>query len=443
MRKILGSTVLPEHIRKSLSVSWKEGIPAAMMAGIVDYYIIPYALFLGAATQQIGFLISIPNLMGAAAQLFAVKAVTFSGSRLRFILLGAALQAGVLFAAAMLAFRSGIVWGIPSLILLLTGFRMMGHLIGTAWNSLVSDYLPPEQRGNYFGWRSSIVGIAGIAGIGIAGILLSVMKEISQAWGYVLLFLLAAFSRAVSVCLLSKMADIPSRAAQEDHFTFFEFISRFRESNFVRYTLYVAGVIFATHISAPYFGVYMLRDLHFSYLQYMAIILAGTGTTLVVYPIWGRHADLVGNARILKTMSLLIPMIPLLWLFSKNPVYLFVVEIFSGFVWGGFNLCATNYIFDAVSPPKRVRCLGYYGLINGFAVFFGAFLGGFMAERLPPLMGFRILTLFLISGVLRFLAHFLLSGHFREIRSAVRPISSLQLFFSAFGIKPLTAGDED
>ncbi|HNV85393.1 MAG TPA: MFS transporter [Candidatus Omnitrophota bacterium] len=443
MRRILRDSALPENIRRSLSISWKEGIPAAIMAGIVDYYMIPYALFLGASTPQIGFLISVPNLFGSITQLFAVRAVAVSGSRLRFVLIGAITQAAVLFLAATLALRSGPDSKVYALIFLLTVFRMMGHLIGTVWNSLVSDYLPPEQRGNYFGWRSSIVGIAGIAGIGIAGVLLSCMKEISQTFGYVLLFILASFSRAVSARLLSKMADVSSCASREGDFGFLEFIGRFRESNFVRYTLYVAGVIFATHISAPYFSVYMLRDLHFSYLQYMAIILAGTGTTLIVYPIWGRHADLVGNARILKTMSFLIPLIPLLWLISKNPVYLFGVEIFSGFVWGGFNLCVTNYIFDAVSPPKRVRCLGYFGLINGFAVFFGAFLGGILAEKLPPLLGYRILTLFLISGVLRFFAHFLLSGRFQEIRASVRRVSNFQLFFSAFGIKPLTAGDED
>ena len=113
------------------------------------------------------------------------------------------------------------------------------------------------------------------------------------------------------------------------------------------------------------------------------------------------------------------------------------VEMFSGFVWGGFNLCAANYIYDAVSPAKRVRCLGYFSLINGTALCAGASLGGFLAERLPPLWGFPLLTLFLLSSLIRFAAHFLLSRHFREVRASAKPVSSTQLFFSVTGIRPI------
>jgi len=159
--------------------------------------------------------------------------------------------------------------------------------------------------------------------------------------------------------------------------------------------------------------------------------------SLVSFPIWGKHADKIGNAKVLKTTSLLIPLIPVLWLFSSNLTYLFMIEVFAGFVWGGFNLCSLNFIYDAVSPGKRVRCLGYFGFINGVATFLGAGLGGYLAERLPTLNGSRILTLFVISGLLRFLSHFLLSRHFHEVRTAAQKISSVELFFSVVGIRPL------
>jgi predicted MFS family arabinose efflux permease len=182
----------------------------------------------------------------------------------------------------------------------------------------------------------------------------------------------------------------------------------------------------------------MLRDLHFNYLTYTAMLFSAIVAGLIGFPIWGRHADLAGNASILRITGLLIPVIPLLWLISRHPLYIFVIQAFSGFVWSGFNLCATNFIYDAVTPAKRVRCLGYFNLINGCAIFAGAALGGFLGDRLPLLGGFSLTTLFLLSSLLRFLAYFTLSPKFQEVRESAKKVSSTDLFFSVLGIRSIT-----
>jgi MFS family permease len=427
---------LPKEVQRSLNVSWKEGIPAAVMISIVDYYLVPLGLFLGATTQQIGFLVALPHLLGSVSQLFAVKAVRLAGSRLRFLVWSAALQAASLFPVAFLVLTAS-QWRIEILILLMVGFRVVGNFIGAAWGSLMSDYLPVEMRGHYLGWRSQVVGVAGLLSLGLAGVVLFLMKKVWPGLGFFVIFLAASLARAVSTFLMARMINLPLQATPESEFTFLMFLRRFKESNFVKYVLYVSSITFATHVASPYFSVYMLRDLEMSYLGYMAVHFASVITGLIAFPIWGKHADLVGNARILKVTSLLVPTIPLLWTFSKNLGYIVGVELFAGFVWGGFNLCATNFIYDAVSPEKRVRCLGYFNLINGVAIFTGASLGGFLAERLPPVFGFSMLTLFLLSGLLRLLAHFFLSRRFREVREEAQKVSSSQLFFSVIGVRPL------
>lgn len=428
---------LSDKIHKSLDASQKEGIPAAIMLGIMDYYLIPYGLFLGLTTVEIGFLVAVPNLLASMAQLLAVKVVYFAGSRLRFLIRGTAVQAAVLIPVAGLVFfpfrgQIGIV------IFLITTFKILGNLIGTAWGSLMSDYLPPERRGHYLGWRSQVVGIAGLTGVGLAGLMLFLMNQVHPAFGFFLLFLSASFLRFVSSYLMSKMVDLPTHVEPDSDFTFMMFLRRFKESNFVKYVLYIASITFAVHLASPYFSVYMLRDLKFNYLYYMSVHLAAVIMGLVAFPIWGKHADIVGNAKILKIASFLIPVIPLLWLFSGHVFYLILVEMFSGFVWGGFNLCTANFIYDAVSPAKRVRCLGYFNLINGIALCAGASLGGVLAERLPIIWKSPLLTLFLISGVIRFFAHFLLSQRFQEVRKSARHVSSGQLFFSVTGIRPIS-----
>lgn len=429
------------EIRRSLRLSITEGIPAALMLGIVEFYAIPLALFLGATTQQIGLLTSLPYLLGALSLLWAVNAVGLVGSRLRFVVRGALWQATLLAPIAFLAVYPApgrLAW----LIVLMVAFRVLFNLIGAAWGSVMSDYLPPEQRGRYFGRRARAIGIAQVAGMGLAGVILSLTTP-NPALGFMLIFLIAAGARAFSAYYLAQMADLPLHPTPGGDFTFLAFLRRFKESNFVRFVLYVASIMFATFLSAPYFNVYMLRDLQLPYMTYMAIHLAAVIMGLVSFPIWGRHADVVGNARVLKTTSLLVPIIPFLWLCSRHPLYLVGVELFAGFVWGGFTLCVTNFIFDAVTPAKRVRCLGYFNLINGVALFAGTLLGGYLADRLPPLLGYRLLTLFVLSGTLRLLAHGFLSGRFTEVRATHRPVSSLQLFFSAVGIRPLLAQDQE
>ena len=55
-----------------------------------------------------------------------------------------------------------------------------------------------------------------------------------------------------------------------------------------------------TYLSAPFFAVFMLRDLQLSYVTYMALQVCSSFASLVALPLWGKHADLVGNVRVLR-----------------------------------------------------------------------------------------------------------------------------------------------
>lgn len=398
---------------KSLTASWREGIPASIMLVVMDYYLVPYALFLGAGEQLIGLVVAVPHLLGAFFQLMAARIIHHTGSRLRFLIVGSILQVVVLIPVAMLALTSfrGRAFG---LLVLASLFRILSNWIGTAWGSLMSEYLPAEQRGKYFGMRSCVAGIAGMAGLAIAGSILYLFRSLSMLpLGFCAVFLFIALCRLISCILFTKMEDLPFHEGKESRFSFFMFIRRMRHSNFVRFVLFVAGITFATQMASPYFSVYLLKNLHYDYLLYTVVHMSSLLAAFIGVPFWGRMADHAGNVKVLKMTAYLIPVIPILWLLSKHPIYLILVEMFAGFLWGGFNLAATNFIFDAVSSAKRVRCLAYFNLIIGFAIFAGAGFGGMLVNRLPVLYQYPIYSLFLLSGVLRFLALFLLSGKFR------------------------------
>jgi MFS family permease len=432
-----------QRVQQSLSISWREGIAAQVMIGIMDYFTTPFALLLGATTQEIGVLVAFPNLLASLVQVFAVRAVQWAGSRMQLLITGLLIQSFFLLPIGALSY-----FNFSGRLILLTAFvtvyKVIGAVIGPAWGSLVSEYLPPHRRGNYFGWRARVVGLSGLINMVVWGVFLYFWKKrFDAASGFLVIFVAAGLARFVSLSLMSRMVELPHHATRGDDFTFWMFLRRFRESNFVKYVFFVSGITFATNICSPYFSVHMLRDLHFNYLNYMAVSLASVVMGLICFPMWGRHADSIGNARILKITSAFIWLIPVLWLFPQTVGPLICIEMFSGFIWGGFNLCATNFIFDAVSPAKRVRCLGYFNFINGTALFAGAWLGGWLGARVPPLMGHPLPWIFVVSAVVRLLASTSLSRHFKEVRTEAKPVTSGELFFSVVGIRTLFGRNEE
>jgi len=155
---------------------------------------------------------------------------------------------------------------------------------------------------------------------------------------------------------------------------------------------------------------------------------------------WGRLADRVGTLKVMKLTSPVIGLLPVLWMVSRNPFYLIFVQVISGVAWAGFNLCASNFIFDAVSPQKRTRCIAYFNVLNGTALFLGAMIGGFLSDKLPPLWGYQLFSLFLISSSLRLLVALALPHKLKEVRP-VEKLNNYQLFSLLIGIRPLLVAD--
>jgi MFS family permease len=430
------------NVRESLRWSFKDGIFAALMAGVTDHYATPAALFLGATVQQVGLITALPNLLSSLSQFFSVRIIYWIGGRLKLLVRLVFSQASLILCIAMLPLLE-----IPNRVELLLVFLIFaavcGGLAGPAWGSLMSDYVPASKRGRYFGWRNRTVGAVTVGSIVASGLLLNFFQEISYSTGFSIIFSLAALARYVSAYFISWMDEPPHRRDPAGEFTFLMFLGRFRESNFLKFVVFSGSLTFATYLAGPFFTVFMLRDLQLSYLTYMALHVGSSLAALLALPLWGQHADLVGNVRVLRLSSFLAALIPIFWLFSHHPGYLMLVQMYAGFSWSGVTLSAGNFIYDAVTPQKRVRCIAYFNVINGLALFFGSSLGGYLASRLPAVFGYRLLALFICSALCRLFFYLVLSRSFREVRASTREVSIQELFFSVVGIRPLVGPARD
>ena len=104
----------------------------------------------------------------------------------------------------------------------------------------------------------------------------------------------------------------------------------------------------------------------------------------------------------MRRASYLIPLIPILWLVSSDVVYLVGVQLFSGTVWAGFDICSRRLVYKAASPEKKAGYIVYEKSLIALCQAGGALVGAGLLSFMFPLFGSKILGLFLLSGVLRF-----------------------------------------
>lgn len=415
---------------KTKKLSIKEGVAYSVMDGAGHRYVTPYALAIGANNAQIGFLTSIPSLLGNFSQLLTSRLMK-TCSRKKIIIIGVFLQALMwlpILALGYLFFYKDFNHGFSATLMIIfyTALIIFGAFAGPAWNSLMRDVVS-EKFGEYFGRRNKISYIAVILVMIACGLILDHFKRIDLLFvGFSILFGMAFVSRLVSAFLFMRHYEPCFKMKEKSFFSFRDFVKRIPKSNFGKFTVFIALMMFATSIASPFFAVYMLKELNFSYATWMLIIIANTLSAFMFMPLWGKFADKFGNLRVLKWTGLMIPLIPLLWFasffivkinFAAVIVYLVVLESFSGFAWAGFNLSSVNFIYDAVSKQKLSLCIAYHSILNGIGVFLGAMLGGFISLMDFNFLGVSaILFIFILSGIARFVAYTTMICKIKEVR---------------------------
>jgi MFS family permease len=415
-----------KEVKKSLKYSVLDGSAYSAMQGLTQDYIAPFALALRATIAQIGLLCSVPSLAMALSQLAAPHLAERAGSRkgliLPVVLIHALMWVPILLVPYL--FPSHKVWWLIGFFTMSTVFSSLGN---PAWGSMMADLVPEGLRGRYFGLRGKICGLIALTFFFIGGIILH-LSSTEIFLGFSIIFGGAMLFRLVSWYFLSRMYEPPLSKVKGNHHSLINVVMNLGSSNLGRFTVYVSLMNFATYLAAPFFAVYMLRELKFDYLTYVAVTAAAVLANLMFLTFWGGRADRAGNIKVLRVTSIIVPLVPLLWIGSHQLYYLIPVQILSGFAWAGFNLASANFLYDASAPENRTRCIALFNTMNGVTTCLGSLLGGYLALRLPPLLGYSLLTLFLVSGLLRGLVAAIFLRRISEVRR-VPEITNAELLF--------------
>ncbi|BBO17269.1 conserved hypothetical protein [Candidatus Brocadia pituitae] len=401
-------------VRKSLRYSIKDGVAFAATTGFGDNYLNPFAVALDASAFQIGLLSSASQFVPAVAQLKVADFTERFGSRKKVIVRSVFIHAFLLLPMAMIPYLPEFV-RVYALIGFCTLYVSFASFAGPAWGSLMANLVPERRRGVFFSRRGRLISLVMVVSSFLAGYILHFFKKQSLL-GFTIIFLVAMISRYVSWYFLSRMYEPPLEVKREHYFSLGEFLRRLNVGNFGKYVIFHSCFSFAVFIASPFFPVFMLRDLGFSYITYTIVTTTVPLASILAVSYWGRRADALGNRQIILICSLVVSVLPAMWLISRQVYFLIIIQILAGIFWAGFNLCSSNFIYDSVIPEKRTRCISYFNIFNGFSICAGNLLGGFLATHIPPLFGYRLIALFALSSFLRILASILLLKRVKEIR---------------------------
>lgn len=365
----------PEKVKKSLKYSSIEGIFNSASGSIQTSFTTPLALALGASNAEIGILNSLENLTGTVAHVPGAMLTKF-WSRKSIWLISQVFAKILLWVPIVLLPFASVGNRIWILITLLAASNFFLYIRSPAWSSMMGDLVPLNIRGRYFGRRNMLVGVSGVIATLAGGFLL-------LSWGFPGIFLLSIVLAAVAIFFFVKMYEPPVKKVFHYRYNFaFDpkgWHAAFKVNReFVIFTTYMTFMNFAVDVAAPFYAVYMLKNLNIGYEWFAIAVVIGAVARTSTQQYWGKLNDRFGSRKILIICGILACFVPFGWVLVSNVAHVLIVKIFDGVIFSGFDLVVFNYLLE-VSPAKtRPKYVAAHNFFTGIGTVLGDLFGAML-----------------------------------------------------------------
>lgn len=399
---------MKQPVAKNLRLMAYDGAAFSFMVGVGETFLPAFALALGLGDVVSGLVATVPLLIGALLQVAAPWAIQRLGSRRRWVVGCAAVQA--LTFVPLIAGALGGALPPSALFAVAAVYWATGLSAGAAWNTWAEDLVPRALRTRYFARRARLMQFAVLLGLLLGGLLLDAGREGgTRLLAFAVLFSLAAAARGTSTFLLSRQSEPAPQLDSLAPLAFATVRQRLTRGSSGRLLLYLLSAQTAVQISGPFFTPYMLSELRLSYLEYMALLATTYVVRILVSPMIGELAQRVGPRRLLFWAGIGLFPSPIWWVWADSVEMLLLAQVYAGVVWGAFELCSLLLFFETIHVRERTSVLTLYNLANAAAFGLGSLIGA------AVMAGFGVSrdtyhALFLASGALRLLPVFLLRG---------------------------------
>jgi MFS family permease len=295
-----------------------------------------------------------------------------------------------------------------------------------AWTSLTADVVPIGIRGRFLASRTFGMGVAALLVAPLAGLLID---QFTGLGGWQLVWVVAFIAGAISTWCYARIPepDADTKAGSEsgaspaatrgsgaheseearapERGMLADVLS---DRNFVMYLASAVVWNIALQAAGPFFNVYLVKDLNAStaWVGVLSAIPAFTGLFGAMY--FGRLMDARGTKWVMVSSGLLIPVVPLAWVFVTAPWQVIFINGVAGALWAGYHLATTNLVMIMCEPAKRARYAAAFQTVTWGSQFVAPLLGGAMIG----VMGFH--AVFIVSAAGRLISTLMMMRYVRE-----------------------------
>ena len=356
-----------------------------------------FAVERGLTYSELGWFRSIGNVMPNLLQPLFGGLSDKLGKRKYFAAIG--------FSLSVIVLPFFIVLQTPLEIILLYGLQALFiSMAFPTWNSLISLIIPEEKRGEELGKLGSIASLWSLISTIVAGVLMTLITFGGSTEEYILPFYLAAVSGILASIIVLFIRE-PATDTKSTHFPpILRIMSR---KGYFRDFLIISAIFsFSMSMAWPYFAVILVNFQHASKLAISIHSAINVIPMILFQSHFGKLSDRIGRKPLLLYSRLILPGIPLLYVFAPNMFIIYIASFIGGISMAmGFN-AAFAYMYDVSPPEERGAYIAVYNFVTGIAFFLGSLMGGYLGDYFSVLFGLvgAVFAVMFISSALRLIS---------------------------------------
>ncbi len=414
------------NLRKLVRGSYWEGAFCSLMVGSTESFALYFALKSGISYSELGLLSTMPIVLGSFCQWLIPQFIRDQDAR-RWKLICYGIQIlGIIALIQATQSNNPSFWLFPGLSLYWIG----GMSSGPLWLQWISNEVPSKIFSNFFSKRNAVLSMITVLAYLATSFFLSGGGDLHR---FFIAFIIGGVARILGLVTQAWISRPSVSATQHPHFQA-QFSAGKRDSGIrhinpdkipiVEIFLFTIFFKIASNISSPFFMPLMVRELHYSLLEFTLITSIPFVGRFMFLSNWGRSVDGMKPFIGLTIAGFGISVIPALWVTFPIYGFLLSLETISGMLWGGFELCCLMVVRMKYGS-KSMRPIALHMALMNLGATLGARLGGHLLES-----GWGFSKTFYLSSFMRFLVTSLFLLRISSIPLTFQSVKSYREFLS-------------
>lgn len=355
---------------------------------------------LGATSQEVGYLTSMPALTGLLLGIFIGQILQRQGNIVRWF---SAARLLVLLSYAMTALLIEVVpasWLIKAILLLWAFVTLPQTVVAVSFNVVMNGVAGPQHRYDLMSRRWSILGVTMAMTTAVAG---QILEHLPFPLNYQVVFSLLSLGSLISFAFSSKI-ELPPQPVPDGFRTnkgFWRLADILRqiwqEKPFVRFVAIRFIFLIGTTLAVPLFPLYYVREVGASDAWIGIFNTAQTGVLLLGYFAWTMISRSRGSRFSLLVATFGIAIYPIAIAQTRQVQVIALITGLAGFFQAGIDLVFFDELMKTIPDELSAVFVAFAQTLTHLSSFIAPMVSAWLSDI------FSIPIALMISGLVRLL----------------------------------------